>query len=216
MPNPEAIPLNAAGREIEKRSMAVIDAEVPEPRPFSGEHWLVVRRMIHSCADFELLDLVRFHPQALPEGLAALRRGCAIIADTRMVAAGLPARLYDPLGCRVHCLIADPRTLHLASSKGTTRAAAAVDVAAGEHQDAIWVVGNAPTALLRLIHLARLGQVRPALIVGMPVGFVQAAESKEALLEWTRTPFIVVRGRKGGSAPAAAALNALAMIAAGR
>lgn len=207
------IPLNNAGRDIENRSMAVIEAEAPEPRPFAGDEWLVVRRMIHASADFELLDLVRFHPLAVQSAIAALQRGLAVITDTHMAAAGLPARLYKPLGCAVHCLIKDPRALELARSLGTTRAAAAVDVAAGDHPEAIWVIGNAPTALLRLIELARAGRVRPALIVGMPVGFVQAAESKEALLELSDTSFILVRGRKGGSALAASALNALAMIA---
>jgi precorrin-8X/cobalt-precorrin-8 methylmutase len=213
MDEPKAIPLNAAGRDIENRSMAIIEAEVGEPRPFSGDQWLVVRRMIHASADFELLDLVRFHPLAVQNGLAALERGCAVVTDTHMAAAALPARLYEPLGCSVRCLIKDPRTLQRARGQGSTRAAAAVDVAALEHPDAIWVIGNAPTALLRLIELVRAGRVCPALIIGMPVGFVQAFESKEVLLKLADTPYILIRGRKGGSALAASALNALAMRA---
>jgi precorrin-8X/cobalt-precorrin-8 methylmutase len=206
------IPLNDTGRSIENRSMAIIEAEVGEHRPYTGNQWLVVRRMIHASADFELLGLVRFHPMAVQAGIAALARGCAVITDTHMTAAGLPARLYEPLGCTVHCLIKDSRTLDLARGRGSTRATAAVDVAAGDHPEALWVIGNAPTALLRLIELVRTGRIHPFLIIGMPVGFVQAAESKEALLELPDTPFILVRGRKGGSALAASALNALAMI----
>lgn len=208
-----AIALNAAGQAIEEQSMRIIDAEVPEPRPFDSAQWPVVRRMIHASADFELLQLVWFHPGAVSGALQALARGCPIITDTRMVAAGLSSRLYAPLGCRVQCLINDPRTMEQARSSGRTRAAAAVDVAAATSARAIWLVGNAPTALLRLLELAAAGQVQPAFIIGMPVGFVQAAESKQALMRARDLPAIVIRGRKGGSALAAAALNALAVMA---
>lgn len=207
------IPLNPAGQDIEDRSMAVIEAEVAEPRPFVGDEWLVVRRMIHASADFELLDLVRFHPLAVQSGMAALGRGRPVITDTHMAAAGLSARLYQPLGCVVHCMIKDPRVLDVSRSRGITRSSAAVDMGAQEYPDAIWVIGNAPTALLRLIELVRAGRTCPALIVGMPVGFVQASESKDALMGLTDTPYISIRGRKGGSALAAAALNALAINA---
>lgn len=211
-----AIPLNAAGLDIENESMRIIDAEVPAPRPFDDVQWPVVRRMIHASADFELLDLIRFHPQSVSAALAALGRGCPVITDTRMALAGLSARLYAPLGCATHCLISDPRTLEQARVSGRTRAAAAVDVAAGAFNDAIWLVGNAPTALLRLLELADAGRITPALVIGMPVGFVQAAESKQALMEHEGIPSILIRGRKGGSALAAAALNALAGMARAR
>ncbi|GAB6060211.1 precorrin-8X methylmutase [Desulfonatronum parangueonense] len=213
MPDHTAIPLNAAGLDIENESMRIIDAEAPAPGPFDETQWPVVRRMIHASADFELLDLVWFHPQAVVAAVYALRRGCAVITDTRMALAGLSARLYDPLGCERYCLINDPRTLERAKATGSTRAAAAVDVAAAEHRDAIWVVGNAPTALLRLLELVDVGRVVPALVIGMPVGFVQAAESKQALQEHNHIASILIRGRKGGSALAAAALNALAGMA---
>lgn len=207
------IPLNPAGLDIENQSMAVIEAETGPDRPFAGDEWLVVRRMIHASADFELLDLVRFHPDAVRAGLDALGQGRCVVTDTRMAAAGLSGRLYRPLGCSVRCLIQDPRTLDRARALGLTRAAAAVDVAAANHPDAIWVIGNAPTALLRLLELTRQGRLAPALVVGMPVGFVQAAESKQALLDTPAVPSILVRGRKGGSALAASALNALALLA---
>lgn len=209
----EPIPLNPAGLDIENESMRIIDAEVPPPRPFGDAEWPVVRRMIHASADFELLDLVRFHPRAVTAGLEALRRGCPVITDTRMAQAGLSPRLYAPLGCEVHCLISDPETLEQSRLTGSTRAAAAVDVAAQLFQEAIWVVGNAPTALLRLLELIQGKAVIPSLVIGMPVGFVQAEESKQALLESEGIPFILIRGRKGGSALAAAALNALAGMA---
>lgn len=208
-----AIPLNATGLGIETESMRIIDTEVVPPRPFAGLEWTVVRRMIHASADFELLDLVHIHPRAVSAGLDALGRGCPVITDTRMALAGLSSRLYAPLGCTLHCLIDDPRTLEQAQATGSTRAAAAVDVAARMHADAIWLVGNAPTALLRLLELVDAGQIQPALVVGMPVGFVQAAESKQALLEHDLVPSLLIRGRKGGSPLAAAALNALAGIA---
>ncbi|WP_045219212.1 precorrin-8X methylmutase [Desulfonatronum thioautotrophicum] len=212
MAEPTSIPLNAAGLAIEGESMRIIDAEVASPRKFAGPEWTVVRRMIHASADFELLDLVHIHPRAVEAGRSALRRGCPVITDTRMALAGLSTRLYSPLGCSLHCLIDDPRTVTQAQSMGSTRAAAAVDVAAREYPEAVWLVGNAPTALLRLLELTDGGQIVPALVVGMPVGFVQAAESKQALLEHTAIPSLLIRGRKGGSALAAAALNALAGI----
>lgn len=209
----EPIPLNAAGLDIENESMRIIDAEVPLPRPFGDAEWPVVRRMIHASADFELLKLVRFHPRAVTAGLEALRQSCPVITDTRMAQVGLSPRLYAPLGCVVHCLISDPETLERTRLAGSTRAAAAVDVAAQRFQKAIWVVGNAPTALLRLLELIHSRTVIPALVIGMPVGFVQAEESKQALLESEGFPFILIHGRKGGSALAASALNALACMA---
>lgn len=207
------IPLNPAGLDIENQSMAMIETEVGQPRPFVSHEWLVVRRMIHASADFQLLDLAWFHPLAVQAGLHALTKGRTVVTDTRMAAAGLSARLYQPLGCSVRCLIQDSRTLDKAQTLGLTRAAAAVDVAATDHPDAIWVIGNAPTALLRVLELTRQARLSPPLIVGMPVGFVQAAESKQALMETPAIPSILIRGRKGGSALAAAALNALAIIA---
>ena len=208
-----AIPLTPAGLDIENESMRIIDDEAPRSRPYDESQWPVVRRMIHASADFELLELVRFHPLAVTAAVRALWRGCAVVTDTHMALAGLSARLYDPFGCARLCLINDSRTLERARIFGGTRAAAAVDVAAAEHHDAIWVIGNAPTALLRLLELADAGRVEPALVIGMPVGFVQAAESKQLLQEHERIASILVHGRKGGSALAAAALNALAGMA---
>ncbi|TVM17976.1 precorrin-8X methylmutase [Oceanidesulfovibrio indonesiensis] len=201
---------------IECGSMAIIDAEVPEPRPYAGDEWIVVRRMIHATADFELLDLVRFHPDAVTAALNALAHGGLVLTDTEMARAGLPVRRFEPFGSRVECLMNDPEVIRRAGEQGSTRATVAVDVAAeryGGLAGAILLVGNAPTALLRILERCRDGSIAPALVLGMPVGFVNAAESKALLMEQSFVPYIAVSGRKGGSALAAAALNALAQLA---
>lgn len=199
--------------EIERKSFAIIDSEVPEPRPFKGEQWLVARRMIHSSADFELLSLVRFHPGAVQGGVDALSRPCLIVTDTEMARIGITSSRMDRLGCRVECHINNQEVREKAERDGTTRAAAAVDFALSRLSGSICVVGNAPTALLRLLHWMETGACRPALIVGMPVGFVNAAESKDLLMKQQEVPFITIRGRKGGSSLAASVVNQLAEIA---
>jgi len=202
-----------APMDIERESMRIIDAEVPEPRPFAGAQWLVVRRMIHTTADFELLDLARFSPGAVQAGVAALAAGCALFTDTHMARCAIPLRRLAPLGCSIACFMDDPEVAGRARSEGITRARAAVDHAAGRMDGAILVVGNAPTALLRILEHVQAGRMTPALVVGMPVGFVNAAESKELLMAQDRVPFITIAGRKGGSALAGSAVNALADLA---
>ncbi|MEF3695637.1 precorrin-8X methylmutase [Desulfolutivibrio sp.] len=214
--------------DIERASLAIIDAEVPEPRPFAGAQWEVVRRMIHATADFELLSLVRFHPRAVASGLAALAAGAVIVTDTRMACMGIPERRLAPLGCRVTCLIDDPRTAPAAKEAAATRTAAAVDLAVSladgpgivpgmSGAPVIFVIGNAPTALLRLLDHMQAGRIRPALVAGLPVGFVNAAQSKALLAEFGDSaqgvPYLTVIGRKGGSTSAAAAINALLELA---
>lgn len=204
------------GADIETESLRIIDSEVPEPRPYQGDEWRVVRRMIHTTADFEMLKLVRFHPRAVEAGVNALSGGCVIVSDTEMARAGMPERRLTPLGCRVRCLMRDPEVLATSEREGITRARAAMDFAVASIRPAIYVIGNAPTALLRLLEHIEAGQAAPALIVGMPVGFVNAAESKALLLAQSAVPFIAIEGRKGGSALAACAINALAEIALAR
>ncbi|WP_432737056.1 precorrin-8X methylmutase [Maridesulfovibrio sp. FT414] len=207
------IELMAVGKpgDIEKKSFEIIDSEVPEPRKFEGLHWKIVRRMVHTTADFELIDLVRFHTQAVGQGLKALRNGCTIVTDTEMARCGIPMRRMTPLGCEVRCLMNDPEVIAAARENGTTRAQAALDVIADSMKPAIHVIGNAPTALIRMIKLIEDGSLdMPALVVGMPVGFVNAAESKAMLMEYGRIPYISIEGRKGGSALAACVVNALA------
>lgn len=198
--------------EIERESFRIIDSEVLEPRPFEGAMWEIVRRMIHTTADFEMLDLVRFHENAVQSGLNALKNGCTIVTDTEMAKRGIPVRRTDPLGCKVVCLMNDDRVVARAKAEEITRAKAAVDVAVSEIKPEIYVVGNAPTALIRLVEHFDNGLASPALVVGMPVGFVNAAESK-ALLMSRDIPYIAIEGRKGGSALAASVVNALAVIA---
>lgn len=201
-----------APMDIERESLRIIDSEAPEPRPFQGREWLVVRRMIHTSADFELLDLVRFSPGAVEAGLAALGRGCRVFTDTEMARCAIPLRRMAPLGCTVTCLMNDPEVAERAAAQGVTRARAAVDKAAPDMDGAVVVVGNAPTALLRLLELAEQGRVAPALVVGMPVGFVNAAESKALLALQNKLSYVTIQGRKGGSPLAGCVINALADI----
>lgn len=198
---------------IERRSMEIIDSLTPEPRPFSGAQWVVARRMIHTTADFELLEHIRFHPGAVAAGLAALRAGATVVADTRMAVCGMPARRLAPLGCRAVCFVDDEEVAREAAARGATRSHVAAEKASALPGPVIWAVGNAPTALLRLLELMDQGRVRPALVVGMPVGFVNAAQSKDMLMARRDVPWIAIEGRKGGSALAACTINALAELA---
>ena len=197
--------------EIESTSFDIIDREAGE-HDFNGPQWSIVRRMIHTTADFEFKDIVRFHPGAIAAGIEAIRSGKMIITDTNMVRVGIRTRDLAPFGALVKCYMNDPLIHERAKSNGTTRASAAVDMALSDMEDGIYVIGNAPTALLRLIELINAGQARPALIIGLPVGFVNAAESKAALMELDY-PYISNLGRKGGSNLAASVVNALVILA---
>lgn len=199
--------------DIERRSFEIIESEVPGPRGFAGDEWRIVRRMIHTTADFELLSLARFHADAVNNGMEALLRGCLIVTDTEMARMGITRGRMDRLGCRVECYMGDPEVRDKARQENTTRASAAVDYALSRLNQGIYVIGNAPTALLRLLEGIETGECRPALIVGMPVGFVNAAESKEILMDQNEVPYITIQGRKGGSALAACVVNQLAEAA---
>jgi len=203
---------NLAPGDIETRSMAIIDHQVG-PHDWPPESWQVVRRMIHTTADFEWARITLVSPDALASGKEALGRGCTIFTDTQMARMGISAWRLEPLGARVRCLIGQEAVKWRAADAGTTRAVAAMDLAVGLDPEAVFVVGNAPTALLRLLQHAQAGRARPALVVGLPVGFVNAAEAKQALAR-SDLPFITAQGPKGGSAVAASALNALAILAA--
>jgi precorrin-8X/cobalt-precorrin-8 methylmutase len=202
--------------DIERRSFAIIESEVPEPRAFAGNEWRIVRRMIHTTADFEFLSLVRFHPDAVRSGVEALSRGCRIVTDTEMARVGITPGRMERLGCRVECYMGDSEVKQKAQKEKTTRAFAAVDYALSRVDRGIYVVGNAPTALLGLLAWIEKGKCNPALIVGMPVGFVNASESKEMLAKQAQVPYITIQGRKGGSALAACVVNQLAEMALGR
>jgi precorrin-8X/cobalt-precorrin-8 methylmutase len=197
--------------EIEAQSFRIIENEAGS-HAFTNDQWGVVRRIIHTTADFEYLESVRFHPEAIARGIHAIRTGNAVFTDTKMVQAGIRQKDLAEFGTRVECRIDDPQVARAAKSKGATRAQSAVDLVAPELEGGIYAVGNAPTALLRLIELTREGHVQPALIVGFPVGFVNAAESKTALMA-LNMPYISNVGRKGGSNVAAAVVNALIDLA---
>jgi precorrin-8X/cobalt-precorrin-8 methylmutase len=200
--------------KIERTSFDIIDQEAG-PHEFENSQWSIVRRMIHTTADFEFMDTVRFHPQAVAAGIEAIHRGKTIITDTNMARVGIRDRDLKQFGVTLKCHMNDPDIRDKAASNGTTRAQAAVDVGLEEMQDGIYVVGNAPTALMRLIELIKGNQAHPALVVGLPVGFVNAAESKAALMELDY-PYISNVGRKGGSNLAASVVNALIVLAKGR
>lgn len=197
--------------DIETRSMAIIDAQAGA-HEWPRRQWPVVRRMIHTTADFDWAEITLIQNGALDSGLGALSAGCTIFTDTQMAKMGISAWRLAPLGADVRCLIGDERVRAHAAEAGTTRAVAAVDLAVETDPHAVFVIGNAPTALFRLLEHARAGRARPPLVVGLPVGFVNATESKQALSE-TDLPFITARGPKGGSAVAASVINALAIMA---
>jgi precorrin-8X/cobalt-precorrin-8 methylmutase len=201
--------------EIESLSFAIIEAEIPEPRPFTGELWQVARRCVHAVGDTSIVADLRLNRGAMKAGLAALERGCAVYTDTRMAAAGLPLRRLRPLGVSVTALPELPGLGEIAARRGITRARAAVEIVAGRLDGQIIVIGNAPTALLALLEALEAGAPPPALIVGMPVGFVNAVQSKR-LLARSPWPHFTLLGRRGGSAVAAACVNALAELALGR
>lgn len=197
--------------EIEELSFQIIDSEAGG-HDFAADQWPVVRRVIHTSADFEWLEMIRLHPDAISSGVTAIRSGCVIVTDTHMARVGIRRRDLARFGATVNCYMTDERVATAAAREGITRARAAVDVAASEVSGGIFVVGNAPTALLRLIDLMDQDQAKPALVVGLPVGFVNAAESKARLLECA-VPYITNVGRKGGSNVAAAVVNALIILA---
>jgi precorrin-8X/cobalt-precorrin-8 methylmutase len=197
--------------EIENLSFQIIEREIGAHN-LRNEQWIIVRRMIHTSADFGYKDMVRFHSDAIKSGLDAIRSGKNIITDTNMARVGIRKREIEQFGGRVKCYMNDQQVHSNAKATGVTRAKIAVDMAVEDMQGGIYVIGNAPTALLRLIELVKEQKARPALIIGLPVGFVNAAESKAALMELDY-PYISNVGRKGGSNVAASVVNALTILA---
>ena len=207
--------LTAAGRAIEHDSFAIIDSEAG-PHDYSAEQWPLVRRMIHANADFEFNGLTAFHSDAMQAGLrAVLKGGTPIVADVEMICVGLSRPRLAHFGMATHHYISDPDVIAQAHAEGTTRAVQAMRKAQrqGTLDGAIVGIGNAPTALIEVIRLIREEGVKPALIVGMPVGFVSAAESKDLLMTLADIPWVAIRGRKGGSTLVVAAIHALLGLA---
>ena len=193
--------------DIEQRSFEII-TELLGQRRLDPENELVIKRVIHTTADFEYADSLAFSEHAVQKGLDALRAGCDIVTDTQMAKAGINKTALTRLGGQVHCFISDPDVAREAKDRGITRAAVSMERAARLKKPCIFAIGNAPTALLTLRALLDKGRVSPALIIGVPVGFVNVVEIKEQILT-AGAPYIVARGRKGGSNVAAAICNAL-------
>jgi precorrin-8X/cobalt-precorrin-8 methylmutase len=206
--------MTAQGRRIEDASFAIIDTEAGE-HSFSAFEWQVVRRVIHATADFEFKAAMRFQRDAVAAGIVALRSGCPIVVDVKMIEVGLNAERLAAYGCKVHCFISDDDVIRTAKEANSTRAIEGIRKArrAGLLDGAIVAIGNAPTALLEIARMVNEEAARPALVVGVPVGFVSAAESKEAILA-AAAPAIVARGRKGGSPIAVAIIHALLLLSA--
>ena len=196
------------GAEIYRRSFAAIRAEA-DLAGFAGDAQRIVVRMIHACGMTDLPRDVELSPDFAAVGEMALKTGAAILCDSRMVMQGI-TRARLPAANDVVCTLDDPRVPGLARALGNTRSAAALELWRGRLRDAVVVIGNAPTALFRLLEILDDGAPLPAAVIGVPVGFVGAAEAKRALAQDRRVPFLVVHGRRGGSAIAAAAINALA------
>lgn len=196
------------GAEIYRRSFAIIRSEADLTR-FSPLEAQIAVRIIHACGMVEIANDIMFSPTFAETARNALQKGAPVLCDAKMVASGV-TRARLPADNEVLCMLDDSRVPGLACRLKTTRTAAAMELWRGSLSGAVVAIGNAPTALFRLLEMLDEGAGAPAAIVGMPVGFVGAAESKAALAEDGRVPFLIVRGRKGGSAMTAAAINALA------
>ena len=193
--------------DIEKRSFAIITEELGG-RTFPESVAEVVKRVIHTSADFDYADNLCFSPDAVERAKAALEAGATIVTDTNMALAGISKPTLAKLGGRAVCLMADEDVAREAKERGVTRATVSMEHAAKLDGPLIFAIGNAPTALIRLHELMEEGAVSPALVIGVPVGFVNVVESKELFIGG-ETPYIIARGRKGGSNVAAAIVNAL-------
>jgi len=193
--------------EIEKRSFEMIGEELGDIRLDPLEE-PVIKRVIHTTADFDYLENLKFRGDAVRKGIEALKNGAVIVTDTQMARAGINKKALEALGGEALCFMSDGDVAEAARVNGTTRATASMEKAAAINRPVIFAVGNAPTALVRIYELVREGKIKPELIIGVPVGFVNVVESKELILELD-IPCIVARGRKGGSNVAAAICNAM-------
>lgn len=207
--NSEQTPVNFVQHqpmEIEKRSFEIIASELPHPLdPVLAP---IIMRVIHTTADFSYADSLCFSEGVVEKAQATLQKGCTIVTDTNMAKSGINRASLKKLGAELCCFMAEAEIAERARAEGTTRAVASMDKAAELEGPLIFAIGNAPTALKRLVELAEAGRLQPALIIGVPVGFVNVVEAKEILL-CSGLPSIVNRGRKGGSNVAAAIVNAL-------
>ena len=196
-----------APADIEARSMELIAQELGD-RVFPPDQLPIIQRAIHTSADFDYADNLVFSPGAVEQGIAAIKGGCTIVTDTQMAYSGVNKRVLEKFGGKAVCFMSDPDVAALAKERGETRAAVSMERAAALEGPVLLAIGNAPTALVRACQLMDAGKFHPALVIGVPVGFVNVVESKELLLSM-EAPHIVARGRKGGSNIAAAICNAL-------
>ena len=197
--------------DIEKRSFEII-TELLGDRKLDPRNEPVIKRAIHTTADFDYADNLVFSEDAVAKGIEALRGGCDIVTDTQMAKSGINKTILGKLGGTVHCFMSDPDVAEEAKRRGITRAMVSMEKAAKLPKPCIFAIGNAPTALIVLDEMMKKGEISPALIVGVPVGFVNVVESKN-ILEKTPGEHIVARGRKGGSNIAAAICNAMLYMA---
>ena len=193
--------------EIEKRSFEIITQELGD-RQFPEEIAPVVKRVIHTTADFDYADNLMFSPHAVRQALQAIQDGAHIVTDTNMAKSGINKKILAKFGGEVHCFVAEPDVAAEAKQRGVTRSTVSMERAAKLHVPLIFAIGNAPTALIQLEKMIAAGQLHPELIVGVPVGFVNVVESKERMMQ-AGVPYIVARGRKGGSNVAVSIINAL-------
>ena len=198
---------NVKPMDIEKRSFEIITEELGDVELTPGTE-LVVKRCIHTSADFDYARNLCFSEHAVEKAIEAIKNGACIVTDTQMAKAGINKRALARYGGEVYCFMSDEDVAEIAKKNKTTRATASMDKAASLDKKLIFAIGNAPTALVRLYELIQEGKIDPQLIIGVPVGFVNVVQSKELIME-TKTPYIVARGRKGGSNIAAGICNAL-------
>ena len=198
------------GQSIEDASMQMIEDEI-DTHQYNEKEWPIVRRIIHSTADFDFADKnkIIFHKDAIDNAMNALRNGCNIVVDVNGVIGGLNKQNPKDFGNNIICKISDPEIMELAKKEGKTRSQVSMRAAISDIDGGIVAIGNAPTALMEVIQMVKEGIVKPALIIGIPVGFICAAESKEELSKLEGAPFITNIGRKGGSSSASAIINAI-------
>lgn len=204
---------NVKPMEIERRSFEIITAELKRELPEDTAP--IIKRCIHTSADFDYADNLCFSEHVVERALAALKAGACIVTDTQMAKSGINKKALAKFGGEVYCFMSDEDVAQTARENGTTRATASMDKAAALEKPLIFAIGNAPTALVRLYELIEEKKIAPRLIIGVPVGFVNVVQSKELIMQ-TDVPYIVARGRKGGSNIAACICNALLYMAGGR
>jgi len=209
--NTDFKPITVQPQEIEKTSLATITAEIGE-HSFTAEQYPIVQRMIYATADFDLGRSMVFHKDAVQAGIQAILNGEKIVTDVKMIHVGISRPRLEKHGCEVKVHISDPDVIEEAKRLNLTRAIVSIRKSVKESKGGIYAIGNAPTALLELIRLVKEGVAKPSLVIGLPVGFVSAAESKEELAKLD-IPFITNIGRKGGSTAVVAAVNAFSILA---